>query len=446
MGAVRSVAGRKGRSLHLSNLNDVNEQSSRDQATDQPSHRRRRSADSSIADRVLHPESPHSLAQSRRWSLLTVGFLTFAYYLTGWVLPRLFRSLPELNFYVVQPLLWLGLGLAAYYGWVRLHEPPPFRWSLVGAGVMVGIFHVSVLVIAGVFVGFGRAGVGVKLTNYPLNALYLGSLLVGLEFVRAYLVAVWKEVLPRVAFGLVTLVIFVAATPVGRWYSLDDAERFFRVAGGLLLPSLVVGGVATWIAVRAGAWPAIAYQGFLIALESLSPFVPDLGWLLALALGTTVPLVALGLFRGLGEDALPSDASKAVAEDTAGRRWPGWFAAGATAVVFIGFFNGTFGVRPFAVSGISMEPALEKGDLVIVREGVPPEDIRIGDIVKHSKGGLPIIHRVATLETTPSGVVITTQGDNVLSPDRAVDGADIEGRAVFVIPWVGHVVLWANGE
>ena len=431
--------------MHLGNLSDVKEPSSRDRATDKPSHRPRRSADSSTISQVLHPESPHGVGQSRRWSLVTVSFLTLVYYLTGWVLPRLFRSLPELNFYVVQPFLWIGLGLAAYYGWVRLHEPPLFRWSLVRAGVMVGIFHVSVLVIAGVLTGFGRSGVGVKLVNYPLNAFYLGSMLVGLEFVRAYLVAVWKEALPRAASGLVTLLVFVAATPVGRWYSLDDPERFFRVAGGLLLPSLVVGGVATWIAVRAGAWPAIAYQGFLIALESLSPVVPDLGWILALALGTTVPLAALGLFRGLGEGVLPTEASEP-AEETGGRRWPGWVATVATAALLVGFFNGTFGVRPFAVSGISMEPALEKGDLVIVREGVSPEDIRIGDIVKHSKGGLPVIHRVARLETTPTGIMVTTQGDNVLSPDRAVDGADIEGKAAFVIPWVGHVVLWANGD
>lgn len=394
--------------------------------------------------RLLRPEHPHDLRQRRVWSLLTLGYLAVAYYLTGWAFPRLFRSLPELNFYVAQPILWTGLGVASYYGWRHLPNRPGFHWSLVRAGMMIGIFHVSVLVIAGVFAGFGRSGVGIKLINYPLNILYLGSMLAGLETARAYLLAVWRENSERAAFVAVSLVIFAAATPVGRWFALDDVDRVFRIGGGLLVPALVVSGVATWIAGRSGPGPAIAYQSLLLALEGLSPIIPDLSWLPLLLLGTGVPLVALGLFRGLGEGVLPSEEDD-VDESRIERRWPAWVVTVGISALLVGFFFGTFGVRPFAVSGISMEPALEAGDLVIIREGIDPEELQTGDIVKYERGSLPVIHRINSIERSAGDVLVTTKGDNVSSPDPPVDGTEIEGKAVFVIPWIGKIVLWFGG-
>jgi hypothetical protein len=42
--------------------------------------------------------------------------------------------------------------------------------------------------------------------------------------------------------------------------------------------------------------------------------------------------------------------------------------------------------------------------------------------------------------------MVTTKGDNVFSPDPPVDAEDIDGKAVFAIPWIGNIVLWAGGE
>lgn len=400
----------------------------------------------STIGRLRRPLRPHNLLQSRRWSILVLTYLGVAFYLAGWVFPKAFRAVPELNFYFTQPILWSALGLVAGIGWRRLSQRPPFHWSLVRAGLMVGLFHVSVLVIAGVFAGFGRSGVGDKLINYPLNALYVGTMLAGLEMTRAYLYSVWKERSERAAFAVVTVVIFIASTPVNRFFSLDDLDRFFRIGGGSLAPALVVSGVATWMVSRSGPGPAIAYQGALLALEWLSPFLPALSWVPLLLVGTVTPLVALLLFRGLGEDALPRPPARAEEATAGSRNWLRWVTTAAIVAVLVGFFSGTFGVRPFVISGISMEPALQAGDLAIVQQGLDPASLRSGDIIKYHRGPLPVVHRVVSVESETDGVVVITKGDNVLTSDPPVSGAVIEGKVVFAIPWIGRITLWLGGE
>ncbi len=396
-------------------------------------------------ERIRHPASLHSPEQSRRWSYLVFGYLAASFYLTGWIWPRAFREIPELSFYLVQPLMWSGLALLAYIGWRRLPDRPVFHWSLVRAGVLVGLFHLSVLVIAGVVVGFGRSGAGNKLINYPLNALYLGTLLGGLEMTRAYLFAVWKSLSSRAAPAVVTVLIFVAGTPVSRFLALDYLDRFFRIGGGLLVPALVVSGVATWMVARSGPGPAFSYQAVLLIPDWFSPIQPRLSWVVLLLIGTGAPLVALALFRGLGEEVLPEE-TEHIEQQSPGRSWIRWTAYGAAVVAIVGFFAGTFGVRPYVISGISMEPALETGDVVLLNLGFDPASLESGDIVKYDRGVLPVVHRVVSVEGEAGGVIVTTKGDNVLSPDPPVDGRAIDGKVVFAIPWIGKIALWARGD
>lgn len=92
------------------------------------------------------------------------------------------------------------------------------------------------------------------------------------------------------------------------------------------------------------------------------------------------------------------------------------------------------------VSGVSMEPTLQNGDLIIARRQA---DYEIGDIVVYAvpegdvgEGSL-IIHRI--IDEEPEGFVI--QGDN---PDIKVpdvwrpDADEIEGKMWLVIPVVGR--------
>lgn len=95
------------------------------------------------------------------------------------------------------------------------------------------------------------------------------------------------------------------------------------------------------------------------------------------------------------------------------------------------------------VSGVSMEPTLETGDLVIVRRA---DAYARGDIVafKVPEGqpgaGSLVIHRIVG-GSAADGYV--TRGDNKRGDDPwRPAGDDLVGSAWLVAPGAGHVVTW----
>ncbi|NOY57217.1 MAG: signal peptidase I, partial [Actinobacteria bacterium] len=391
-----------------------------------PRHRRPRSA---LLHALRNPDRSHGHRRARRLSAAVLAYLAVAYILSARGLPALLRTAPGLDYYVAQPVLWTGLAVLAYYGWRRLPRRPPFHWTIVRAGLLVGIFHVSVLLIAGVLIGFGRSASLGRLIDYPLNVLYLGTMLVGLEMARAYLFRVWAPFVERTrlmrggarsafrmqalengAFVTVTVIFFVAATPLGQFTGLADPARLFQTGAGLLVPALVLSGVATWMASVGGPGPSIAYRGTLIAFVWFSPILPDLPWVWLLLIGVITPIVAMTLFRSLAADALEEPQRHFEQARTVQKAWPGWVATIAVAAAAVALFTGVLGVRPLVVAGTSMEPALIRGDVVIVREPVDVAGLAIGDIVMYRQGTMPVTHRIVRIEDTPGGLMITTRG------------------------------------
>ena len=95
------------------------------------------------------------------------------------------------------------------------------------------------------------------------------------------------------------------------------------------------------------------------------------------------------------------------------------------------------------VSGTSMLPTLEGGDLVVT-QSVPFSQIHVGDIIVYnglcSASGESVVHRV--INVTSQGLI--TKGDNNQYPDQYLHEIAIgpitpqclEGKVVYVIPYV----------
>lgn len=105
------------------------------------------------------------------------------------------------------------------------------------------------------------------------------------------------------------------------------------------------------------------------------------------------------------------------------------------------------------VDGISMLPTLQGGDLVVV-QGVPFTDIKVGDIIVYSglcsSGGESVIHRVVSIGS--SGLI--TKGDNNPQPDQGPAGIAtspitpdcLVGKVVFVVPYVELLAYYIDSQ
>jgi signal peptidase len=404
-------------------------------------------------------QRPHSPQESARHALWLAGAVALSYWFTQWPLPRLTSGNPNLNFYLAQPVIWLGITALALYGWRRLAERPPFSRLLVGITFLVGVFHVAVLVIAGVVWSFGDSLTAGKIINYPKNLWYIATLLAGAEAARAYLFHVWRQRSERLAFGATTLLFFVLATPAAQWTSLDSVQRSFEVVGGRWLPTLALSALCTWLVSYGGIGPSFAYRFALVGFEWFSPILPNLEWPVLMAIGLIVPMISSWLVEGLYEDTaegrqrVPQEVRQARKEARAAAKakkgwwyWTSWVLTLAVLAAGVLFVTGFMGFQLVTIDGVSMEPAYSRGDVAIVREGVDPASLAVDDVVLYFEGSLPVVHRIIAIEEGDGGRVFTTQGDNVDNPDSPIGEDEVEGKVVFVIPGVGYLNLWLRGR
>lgn len=92
-----------------------------------------------------------------------------------------------------------------------------------------------------------------------------------------------------------------------------------------------------------------------------------------------------------------------------------------------------FGYGAAVVLSGSMEPALHKDDMIIVRKA---DSLAEGDIAVFQDGGSLVVHRIVKID----GETVTTKGDANNISDEPVNIADVRGRAVLRIPFVGKVI------
>lgn len=103
----------------------------------------------------------------------------------------------------------------------------------------------------------------------------------------------------------------------------------------------------------------------------------------------------------------------------------------------------------------SMEPAIHRGDLLVLNNYVERQPLTVGDIVvyKLPGRGVPIVHRIIKLhENATRAVEVLTKGDNNLPDDRELYGRGMKwlerdmivGRSCAFLPYAGMLTILMN--
>lgn len=104
------------------------------------------------------------------------------------------------------------------------------------------------------------------------------------------------------------------------------------------------------------------------------------------------------------------------------------------------------GDHSFVVLSGSMQPTMAPGDVVVVEE-TNPATIEEGAIITFARAEeeAPTTHRVADVRRTDGGLAFQTEGDANEDPDaELVPAANVVGTVALTIPWIGHVIQFAN--
>jgi signal peptidase I len=104
------------------------------------------------------------------------------------------------------------------------------------------------------------------------------------------------------------------------------------------------------------------------------------------------------------------------------------------------------GLRVLVVQSGSMTPAIEVGDVVVVRM-VMPSEVEVGDIVTFNdkERGRLVTHRVEEIKPEADNISFTTRGDaNTGTEEWSLARSGAMGKVDLRIPRLGYVVRAAT--
>ena len=369
---------------------------------------------------------------------LVLGLLAAIYLLINLGLPRL----PIDSFaktYVVQPILW---GLLA---WAILVLPKyrtagglRLKTAIIQLALMIGFFQVVLYVIGGLFSSFGRSPYSFTPTGILTNLVFVGSMLVGMELSRAWLINRLGKKHTFLALAFVAVLYTVLALPLARITGLRPELGSITYVNSTVLPTLAESMLASLLALLGGPLAAIAYRGILQAFWWFCPILPDLAWVFRGLIGVVVPIVGLAVANTLRASRQRHRQAKREREGSLA----GWVVTTIVAVAIIWFAVGLFPVQPTTIISGSMRPTLEVGDVVIIAK-VSADTIKPGDIIQFREAeGVTTVHRVVEIREIEGKRVFITQGDANSEPDaNPVIPENVAGKAVFDIPKIGWAAI-----
>jgi len=354
--------------------------------------------------------------------------------------------------YIAPSACWALVALAVL--WASGFKSPKayYSKSITFVAAAVAFAQIFVLIDIGLFTGFGKSPVSFTPTFIAINAIYVSTNLLGVEFSRAYLMKAYGLKKSVLTLGIVTLLYTFINTNLTRFlgiFSLLDPLRTVDYLGSEFLPLLTESLLSSYLALLGGPIASLAYRTPLKALQWFIPILPDLTWGFKALLGVVPPTLG---FIYVNQAVTPRDLRRIGIKIRARNLFMlkrqerverssliGWTFVSVIGILMVWFSTGLLGVYPTIPLSGSMKPTMDVGDMAILME-TPTEKIKIGDIIHFWREEEMVIHRVHEIRTEGETLLIT-KGDANRAPDPdPILPSQIRGKLLYIIPKLG----WAS--
>ncbi|SDJ94582.1 signal peptidase I [Natronincola ferrireducens] len=348
----------------------------------------------------------------------------------------------QLFIYYIKPALWMGLTLLVWW-FPKTHPKGKLRlrgfvnlWTL-----NLGIIYIVVSILAGIIDGFGRSPYSHTSIGILMNIITVGSAIVGIEFIRSYLISNLTKEENYLVFVLIALLMTIVTISLNRFFNLKELKDVVKFIAQYFAPEFCKNLLATYLVFLGGPLPAIIYRAIVEGFHWLSPILPNLQWITKALIGILCPLFSLLAIQGI----YGKEARKIKREDEE-EGLLGWMITSLVSIGMIWFAVGVFPIYPSVVATGSMEPMIYPGDVILVEKITDIKDIhqlKVGDVIQFQRERILISHRIIEIKEDDEGILrYRTQGDNNSAPDTELVGPeDIRGTIKKVVPKVGWPTL-----
>ena len=384
--------------------------------------------------------------RSNKKASLVIILLLFIYALENSTITRYIDS--SIFNYIIKPILWIGITFIVYR--IRHIKPTAklkHRSFLNFWAMYFGIFYIIINVVAGLIDGLGKSPYSHSLTGVITNIIFVGSALVGREFIRSYLVNSFTKKENYLIFIFISLLMTLTNFSISKFSSLATIEEFVQFLAQYFLPKFSESIFASYLVFLGGPVTSIIYLSIIEGFHWLSPVLPDLKWITTALVGILCPIFFLMTLQTMYLTHTKQFKKREQDEESP----VGWIITSIISIGIIWFTVGVFPIYPSVIATGSMEPMIKPGDVILVRKITDMDGINAleeGDVIQFKRDSILISHRIVeVVNDEKEGIQFRTKGDNNSGVDgQLVKPQDIKGTIEYTVPKIGWPTLLIKSD
>lgn len=333
--------------------------------------------------------------------------------------------------------LLISIGLLGYEKSRQL-----FTKDVLMTLIIYCILYYLIIYISGIWLGFLRSGYNLKLIGIIRNITPVLIIIFASEFLRYELIQKGKE---NKFLIILTCLLFVSIDSilVSYLYDLHTTFGIIKMLYATTIPLLSKNILLTYMSLKFGYKPSLVYRLFMEIPTFILPIVPDIDIYMQTVINLLFP--ALIMYK-LYTEFKKKKTNENIRNNNKVEKI---LSIGLVIIIFlmISLTSGIFKFYVLAIGSESMEPRINKGDVVIV-EKLNEKEIRKlkeGEVLVYKHNDMVIVHRIVRVKEYNGVIYFNTKGDNNSEEDSwTIDEALVIGKTTLKIPYLGVPTVWLN--
>lgn len=295
----------------------------------------------------------------------------------------------------------------------------------------------------GLFSRFVKSSYSLSFINIIKNTFPVIALILISELMRYVLFNKTKRNLPCLIIGCLLFVMVDVNTMV-HIYDVKTALGITKMICLVVFPSITKNIFLTYLTMKVGYKNGIIYRLITELSTYLLPIFPDFGEYINVLLKTVLPIAIMARLNNM----FNYYSVRKIKDSRYNNRKLVLYSFITFALLTIVLLtSGLFTYQALTIGSGSMSPAIEKGDVIVLKSMKNEEarKIKKGDVLVYNHDNKIIVHRVIKKSNNGETISFKTKGDyNNAKDSWTVKQEDVIGIVKFRIRWIGMPTVALN--
>jgi len=350
--------------------------------------------------------------------------------------------------YIIKPVIWIILTYVIMrMPHIKSNAKLKYRHYIYTWAFYYGLIYVLATIFVGFFDGLGKSPYSHSLQGIIINIIFIGSAMVGREFIRSFLVNSYAEKERYIVFIAISFLMTITNFNFNKYIELNNLESVVMFLAEYFVPEFSHNIFASYLVFLGGPIASIIYLGIIQFFHWMSPILPNLKWISTALIGILCPV----FFYMSLQSAYKIRTKEIKKRENDNEDIASWIITSIISIIIIWFAVGVFPIYPSVIVTGSMEPDIKPGDIILVEKVTDIEEINnldINDVIQFKRDGVLISHRIIEKKNDDKeGLLFRTKGDNNSASDSdLVKPQDIKGTIKYIVPKIGWLTLLIKSD